>query len=142
MNVTSIKDISALLQNIVNERSTARTPGSPERREISERASDKARERLALKNKASGQPPSTTPDPLPQPDTTAPATQSPVKSSSNSDAIDELAALYVQQYQEGTGKQLSEAEFERKKADVANFYTTLSGGKERLDAIVFANDTI
>lgn len=139
MNISSIKDISTVLQKIVNERSTARTAGTPERREISERASDKARERLAQKNKTSEQPSDTAQDPISRP---AANEQSSTTNSFGSEGVDELAALYVQQYQQGTGKQLSETEFERKKADVANFYTMLSGGRDRLDAIVFANDTI
>ena len=55
--------------------------------------------------------------------------------------IDQLAELYVRQYQAGTGVTLSESAFQQRKAEVATFYSGLSDGQHRLDAIVFANDS-
>ena len=56
------------------------------------------------------------------------------------ESIDDLAELYVRQFETGSGVTLSEEAFDAKKAEVADFYSGIRGGQERLDAIVFAND--
>lgn len=76
----------------------------------------------------------TTPTQTPQSSPTA------TPSSSGEISIEELAELYVQQYEDGSGVTLSDEAFNQKKSDVAAFYSTVSNGRERLDEIVFAND--
>ena len=55
--------------------------------------------------------------------------------------INELARLYVSQYQEGSGTVLSKEAEEAKVKEVADFYSKMQNGEQRLDAIVFANDS-
>lgn len=59
---------------------------------------------------------------------------------SGSESIEELARLYVQQYEDNSGRDLNDDEFEAKVKEVAKFYSDIDNGKERLDDVVFAND--
>ncbi len=73
----------------------------------------------------------------PTEETTPPTTGT---QSSKELSIDELAELYVKQYEEGSGQKLSDEEFKAKATEVADFYSGLSDGQNRLDKVVFAND--
>ncbi len=58
--------------------------------------------------------------------------------SATNDQLSELATLYVEQYEQGSGVSLSTEAFEQKKAEIVDLYSRL--GADRLDNIVFSND--
>lgn len=75
------------------------------------------------------------------PETTDPTKETKPPTTNTNQSLDELAKMYVEQYQKGTGKELTEEQFNQKKAEVAAFYERFGeSGKTRLDQIVFAND--
>lgn len=57
-----------------------------------------------------------------------------------SETMEDLARLYVKQYEDKSGNKLSDKDFEAKVLEVSQFYGEIQNGKERLDSVVFAND--
>ncbi len=156
MRTPSASERSALLEKIANQRSEkqssrseqrqSRAEARSERNDSSERSSRGRRSRRGRNSESEteaveanpGTPTSTpgentTPT---QATTTTPAT------SSAKPTVDELAGLYVKQYEEQSGVQLTDEAFAQKKAEVANFYSKLSNGSDRLDTVVFSNDSV
>ncbi|MCB0336623.1 MAG: hypothetical protein KDD62_09960 [Bdellovibrionales bacterium] len=80
----------------------------------------------------------TTPAPPDAPVTAQPVDQKPIEATS----LDELAKLYVDQYEEKAGVTLSAEERNQKISEVRDFYGKQADGQERLDKIVFSNDEI
>ena len=164
MNISRLSDITSILQKLASSKGRGNSEAAQESggnatridisnrrgsgREVSTERRARNEERKAARESESEAPvttPGSTPTPAPTdtPNTTEPDTPTtPPVSSSGGESIDELAALYVQQYQQSSGKQLSEEEFNKKKSEVADFYSSFSGGSQRLDNVVFANDPV
>lgn len=127
----------------------ARAEREERRAERQERRAERRESRRSERNESS-QPEETAPqeeDPVASvpgaPDEAAPVEEeAPVAEGSpvSADSVDGLARLYVAQFEEGSGRDLSEEEFEAKVKNVSDFYSQLSNGQSRLDAVVFAND--
>lgn len=67
--------------------------------------------------------------------------QPPVSNNTSSEySLEDLATLYVKQYEDNSGTKLSSEDFNKKVSEVTSLYGELKNGQERLDTIVFAND--
>ncbi|MCI5065709.1 hypothetical protein MRY87_08300 [bacterium] len=122
-----------------SRRREQRRGGGSERAEERREARDARR---AQREERASSPPNSTPVSPPESESvTSSPPVAPAPSESDALSLDDLAELYVKQYESGAGVRLSDEAFEAKKNEVAQFYAQMSGGEERLDAIVFANDT-
>jgi hypothetical protein len=147
MNISSLARLSELLQRLSSDDG----PGASSFERSQRGQLQSERRSIRSRRRGRGQNAAPTPTDAPDaPDTPAPPatteppqeqTGSPGTPAAEQTSLDTLAEMYVQQYQQNAGVTLSDEEFARKKTEVANFYSKISGGTERLDAVVFANDT-
>lgn len=161
MKINSLSDLSALFERLSERGQSAdrgrrgnRSSDEPNFQEL--RDSIRARRQGNRRGRGIGRgrspgrevddgneptPPETEPDTPPI--STSPEPPVATNPEQNNDSkIDELAALYVKQYEEQAGTTLSDEAFAQKKAEVANFYSRFNDGTDRLDKVVFANDAV
>ncbi|MCB0330113.1 MAG: hypothetical protein KDD70_10625 [Bdellovibrionales bacterium] len=102
----------------------------------SERASEVAAQK---KEKSKNSAPPEVVDPIPEEEPPVSEPSVPADAApADTDVLNQLAELYVRQYEEGAGVTLTKEARDAKTAEVAKFY---ENKQERLDLVVFANDT-
>ncbi|MCB0321851.1 MAG: hypothetical protein KDD60_13075 [Bdellovibrionales bacterium] len=142
MNIGRVQNLSALF----SKSQSSSSPQFERRNERADEMIEEARKRREARRAArtSEPDPIVTTEPVSEPgDTPLPSSSTPSQEPSSTKSelsLDDLAELYVKQYEEGAGVTLSSEAFEQKKSEVSSFYSQLSNGQERLDKIVFAND--
>lgn len=150
MKVSSFSNISDLFARLQSNAGSdfLQQSGRGLQNEKARNAIESARQRqearrASHKNNQDGQ--DVTIQPVDTPQQTDPANTSPAGETqiitSEELSIDDLAGLYVRQYEQQSGVRLSKESFDQKKSEVSSFYSGMSDGRDRLDKIVFSNDS-